>query len=312
MTDEVSAIVRRELGSTPEHVERVEEGLLHETYEIRCEGGRYILQFGSEVDDDKQDSLRRGLGCYTALQNTDIPVPEVVTDRVRTLDGREYSLVEKLPGTTGERDISPARTRNAGRLLARIHRYRRFDRAGWIQFENGEMAVEPFEDGSLKRRLLRKVERCSDLLCEGGLDGAGGELERLFDRRGDDLPEQFQPVLCHDDFSPDNVLFAGSEITGIVDFDRARASHAQRDLVHAANAFWMHDPCVDWGVRTTFYEGYRDVRDPRDSFEGIEPLYRVETLARTVAGMVALDECSDYERDFYDERIREAIERLDR
>ena len=311
MEDEIVSIADRELGETPIRVARIAEGLLHETYELDCDGGEYVLQFSSDADENRVDSLRRGLNCYVALQPSEIPVPRVVTETVRAFGGREYTLVEKLPGRTGERDVSPERTRDAGRHLARIHAERSFETAGRLRFEAREPSVSEFRDGSLKRRIRRGVEETSRILRDGGLETVGRGVERLFDRSGAELPGDFRPVLCHDDYSPDNVLFRDGEVTGILDFDRAYSGHDQRDLAKAANCFWMHDPCADWSVRGAFYEGYREVNEPDGSFERNEPLYRAETLANIVASLLEMNELSEYEREFYAERILEAIERVE-
>lgn len=311
MDDAIVSIVESELDEPPVSVADVEDGLIHETHEIRCCSGEYVLQFSSDVDDDREDALRRGLNCYVALQHSEIPVPDVVTENLGEFDGRAYSLVERLPGETGECDISPERTLNAGRYLAKIHDAERFDTAGWLRFENHRPSVRGFEEGGLKQWIRRTVGETSRLLREGGLETVGNEVEHTFDRVGGDLPDSFRPVLCHNDYSPDNVLFQDGEVTGIIDFDRAHASHAHRDLAKAANAFWMHDPCTDWDVRATLYEGYRDATQLGGSFERNEPLYRAETLANTVAGLLVMDELSEYEREFYAERILEALERVE-
>lgn len=311
MEDEIVSIAERELGAAPVRVARVAEGLLHETYELECDGGEYVLQFSSGADDDRVDSLRRGLNCYVALQDSEIPVPGVVTETVREFDGRTYSLVEKLPGKTGERDVSPEKTRNAGRHLAKIHASKSFGTTGRIRFEDQGPSVREFREGSLKRRIRREIQKTSRILRDGGLETVGRAVENLFDRSGAELPEDFRPVLCHDDYSPDNVLFRDGEVTGILDFDRAYSGHGQRDLAKAANGFWMHDPCADWNVRATFYEGYREVNEQDDSFERNEPLYRVETLASTVAGLLEMSELSEYEQKFYAERVLKSIERVE-
>ena len=311
MHGEIASITESELGEIPVSVARVDQGLLHETYEIRCDSGEYVLQFSSDADENQTDALRRGLNCYVALQRSEIPVPGVVTTDIAEFDGRAYSLVEKLTGETGERDISPERARNAGRYLAAIHDAKRFDTAGWIRFEDQRPSVREFEEGGLQQWILRTVKEASRTLRDGGLGTAGNEVEHVFDQFGGNLPNAFQPVLCHNDYSPDNVLFRDGEVAGILDFDRAHASHSHRDLAKAANAFWMHDPCSDWDVRASLYEGYRSVTELDDTFERNEPLYRAETLAGTVAGLLAMDELSEYEREFYAERILEALERVE-
>ena len=310
MTDAVHAIVVRELGEQPARVERIDEGLLHETYRVRCGTTDYVLQFASDADGDRVDSLRRGVACYVALRESDVAVPTVVTEPTETFDGRAYTLVEALPGASGERNVSPERARAAGRQLARIHDAVAFEAAGWLQVEDADLSVEPFPEPGRVQTRLRDVREDADTLRDGGLTAAGEAVDAVFSGADVRFPAVDQPVLCHGDFAPDNVLFDGDEVTGVLDFDRAHAGHRQRDLAAAGNAFWMHDPCSDWRPREAVYEGYREQTHLDASFEDAEPLYRVETLARTVAGMVELGELSAYETAFYDDRIREAAERV--
>lgn len=306
MCEQIAPVARRELGEPPQSVSRVEEGLLQETYELGYGDAEYILQFAGA---DRVQELKRGLFWYRRLQHTGVPVPAVVTERPRQYDGRTYILVEKLPGTTGERDISPERTRVAGRCLATIHDAVTFDtdrRPTGID----ELSTGGFDGWTRGYERRYDIEQSARVLRESGLGTIAATLDELAAAVTPGPPEKRQ--LCHDDFSPDNVLFRDGEVTGVIDFDRAYAGNGGRDLARAANAFWMHDPCTDWDVRATFYEGYRDQRDPGPEFEHREPQYRVETLATIVAGLLELDELSGYERGFYAERLSGAVEQMDR
>lgn len=318
--DDVAAVVERELGERPGTVRRIEEGLIHDSFAVRCDGDAYVVQ-RSRDHGDLGNPLGHGLACYLALADADVPVPGVVTDEPVEFDGRRYAVVERLPGETGERNVSPERVRNAGRCLARIHRQRTFDEAGWFSLDGGDpgdrsfdgdaVTVHGFDEGSLAGRSRRKLAENGDRLREFGLETAGRRLPDPFDRERPDLPGTFEPVLCHGDFTPDNVLFEGDAVSGVVDFDFARAGHAHRDLALAANGFWMHDPCADWDVRRTLYDGYREVRSLDGSFERTEPLYRVETLADVVASLLEMGELSAGEREFYAERLVAAIDRAE-
>jgi Ser/Thr protein kinase RdoA (MazF antagonist) len=311
VTDPVRRLVEREFGTAPEFVASVEEGLQHDTYFLGVDGREYVLQFAAEGD-DRADALERGLYWYVEFADTPVPVPEVVTERVRSFEGRRYSLVRRVPGATARLDVTPGRVRNAARHLAAIHDARTFEGSGWVEFEEGTPSVAPFQAGDLASRLSRNLPRHCRTLREYDIRAGADAVEELLGTASDEFPTSFDPVLCHDDFSPDNVVFEGTEVAAILDFDRCYAGHHQRDLAQAANAFWMHDPGADWEIRETFYEGYRERRDRGSDLGANEPLYRVETLARTIAGMCETPGLSGSEREFYDGRIVEAVERADR
>jgi Ser/Thr protein kinase RdoA (MazF antagonist) len=307
MSDTVAAIVERELGSPPDRVCGIEEGLLHETYAVVVGGERFVLQFAAPELSDRRDSLARGVYWYGALADSPVPVPTVVSDGVATQDGCRYALVAAVPGETAERDVTPERTRAAGACLARIHEARAFERAGWLAVDDGGASVVSFDERSAVDHVRAVAEECATTLRAAEM-AAGDALADLLERAS--WPAGFgEVVLCHDDFSPDNVGFREATVTGVLDFDRAYAGPAVRDVVGAANAFWMHDPGADWPVRRRFYEGYRSVRSLGDRFERVESLYRVTTLGGAVAGMYDLGELSDYERAFYDEHLLAAVDR---
>jgi Ser/Thr protein kinase RdoA (MazF antagonist) len=311
MDEDVAAIVARELGGPPDAVERVAEGLLQETYLVEQDGAGFVLQFAGGEEGD-EDALRRGLHCYRLLADEPVPVPDAVTGAVRSFDGRRYTLVERLPGSSIKDDPSPERARVAGSRLAAIHDAASFGTAGWLRFDDAASDVPtpgvlPFPEGSQRARIGAEVDDAIERFRARCLDDADAAAERFHDRFLDDLPRAFEPVLCHGDYSPDNLLFDGDELTGVVDFDRAVAGHAWRDLAHAATAFWMHDPTAEWDVRGCVYDGYREARS-LDGFERVEPVYRVTTLVRVVGGMLALDELSDYERQFYDRHVARTVE----
>ncbi len=308
MEQPAASIVNREFGASAEVVGRIDEGLIHDTYEVRFEDGDVVLQIASPTE-EHEDSLRQGLHCYLLLQDTAIPVPRVITRTVQEWNGRTYVLVEKLPGATATLDISPRRVRNAGRVLAKLHASLSFERAGWFRFDDHGVSIEGFQEGSYDAWRHRTVQDNAEYLQAGGLETAGRAIKRVFSQVRLEAEDARGTVLCHNDYSPDNVLFHDDEVTGVIDFDHAYAGARHRDIVKTANSFWMHDPGVNWDVRSTFYEGYTTVTELDASFEESEPMVRAETLAVLVGGMARMGELSAYETDFYAERILEAIDR---
>jgi Ser/Thr protein kinase RdoA (MazF antagonist) len=309
MDPAVTAVVERTFGTAPDRVERTDAGRLHDTYFVDAAGTAAVVQFATERGGGT-DSLRLGTNCYRLFRDTSVPVPDVLSDGVETYDGREFVVVERLPGESVDGQVTPARMRAAGRALARIHACGpTFDAPGRLRFEDDEPVVDPAFQPDYRAWLLGELRDNLETLREAGFDAADA-VAALFDEAGDRIPTAFESVLCHDDFSPENVVFDGDEVTGVLDFDRAYAGHAARDVVKAVNAAWLQDPVADWPDREPFYAGYRSVRDLPAAFDRIEPLYRVGTLVAPVAGMVELGAFSDSEAAFYDDRLAEIVEVL--
>jgi len=295
------------VGTEAINLEKLEEGLIHETYSAEAEGREYIIQFSGK-DDENHSALEKCLEMYRLLEGT-VPVPETVTDEIREIEGDRYVIVEKIDGKSGEKDISPDKTGNAGKTLAEIHSFTQFEREGWIEFEGNDQRITEFREKSLKRKKLSELEEKIEVFEEKGLEELAESLEAFIEEYGEIFPENFEAVLVHDDFTPDNVIFLEEEVNGVIDMDYAYSGLDVRNVVKSANAFWMHDPVTEWDVRETFYEGYRRERPLPEDFEPLEMFFRVETLIQLVGSMLKLDELSEREQEFYREKLLEEIQR---
>ena len=311
MKEKIRKATRKVLKQEPEKVEEIEEGLMHETYSVRVDGEKYIIQFSGRED----DCLKHNLKCYELFQDT-VPVPDTVTKEVQEVNGQNFTTVEKIQGESAEKNVNPERTRNAGKTLAKIHSKTSFPHEGWIELRKEDQTPEElleglqlhsFKKNSLKRRKMDNIydEKIS-VLKENGFDVADGVEEFLRTNEGL-FPENFTAVPCHLDFSPDNVIYRGEKVSGVIDFDYMYAGLDVRDLVKSANSFWMHDPAADWSVRKEFYRGYQEVRELPENFEELEAFFRIETLARLVASVIDLDEMNEDEKEFYRQELKEEL-----
>lgn len=305
--DKTAEAIEKTFGKRPEKIEKIEEGLIHETFDVEVDGENFILQFSGK-DDEKHSALGQCLEMYELLRDT-VPVPETVTEKVREIYGQEYIIVEKIEGKSGEKNISPEKTREAGKALAKIHNFTEFEREGWMKFDDPKnIEVFDFRERTLKRKQLSELEEKIETFRDEGLEEIAEKLEKFMKSYGKLFPEKFEAVIVHDDFTPDNIIYQDEEISGILDFDYAYSGLDIRDLVKSANGFWMHDPGADRDIRKNFYEGYKEVRTLHENFERLEKFFRVETLTHTIAGMIDLDELNEEELDFYREKILEELE----
>lgn len=302
MQEKIKSAFKQEFNEFPDSVERMTDGLKQETFSVEVDGNEYIIQF---LEDDYKDhnSLEHCLNCYKILQDFEIPVPRIITEQVREIEGKKYSIVEKGPGESMEQNISPEKVTQSGKMLAKIHNFRDFESEGWIKFEEDGMKTVDFEESSQKQKNLKELKGNIRVFREEGFEEIADKMQEFSEKASEFIPEEVEPVFCHDDFSPDNIIWKNGEITGVIDFDTAYAGDRFRNITHSANAFWMHDPGADWNIREKFYEGYRTEKNLGEKFDKLEPVYRVQTLIGLIAGMIKLDELSEDEKEFYEERI---------
>ncbi len=139
------------------------------------------------------------------------------------------------------------------------------------------------------------------------IDWLADVTENFLENYIDLIPTNFEPVFVHHDYNPGNILAENGKIKGIVDFDYAHASHGQRDLVKAANNFWIRED-VD---REHLYEGYREVRELDRSFKENEPVYRLETLIDILKGMMEHNVMTLKEAQKYEKNIGNMVQELE-
>lgn len=314
MTDQkVLKAINQVFDKSPETVDKVDEGLIHETFKIGVEGEMYILQFSGK-DDEKHSALGQCLKMYEMLERQ-IPVPEPVTREVQKVDGEKFTVVEKIEGETGEQNISPARTREAGKTLAKIHNFSDFVSEGWIKFSEEKdpekllenIEIIDFREKSLKRKKLSELEEKIETFNEKGLEDIAQKMTEFIENHGEKFPEEYEPVLIHDDYTPDNIIYDGEKLNGVIDLDYAFSGLDVRNIVKSANSFWMHDPGADRDIRENFYEGYRQERALPENFEALESFFRIETLVHLIGGLIEMDELGDEEIDFYRDEILSEI-----
>jgi len=297
--------VKQTFGKKAEEIHEISEGLMHDTYRATVEGKDYIVQFSADGYDD-HNSLRHCLDMCELLSDA-VKVPQAVTKEVRKINGEKYIIVEKIEGRSGEKNISPEKTRRAGKELAKIHNYTTFEKEGWIQF-NEELEIVDFEEGSLKEKYLKQLEEKLQTLREEGLKELADEVENFVEERKNLFPENFKSVICHDDFTPDNTIFLDGKVNGIIDMDYAFSGLDTRNIIKSANAYWMHDPGKNW-PRQKFYQGYKEQRPLPENFDKLEEFFRIETLTQLVTGLIEINAATEKEIEFYRKQIRKELEK---
>lgn len=305
MNEEIISLVKHEFGEPPASIECIEGGLMHETYEVEIDQQFLILQI-SNSGEKRRKALESGINFYKLLENSEIPVPKPVNNQVRTFNGQDYTLVEKEHGKTAEdSELTDFKIHRSGKTLAKIHNYREFEAPGKIHFRDEEPEVA--EKTSNQR--TEKIREDAETLRTTGMSDTANQIEKFAEKHGDKLTEEFDPVLCHDDYSPDNLIFEAGKIQAVLDWDLARSGNPQRDLVKSANSFWMHDPCSQRSIREKFYQGYREIRGTGKQFEQLEPFHRVETLVRLVTSLEELRGLEENEKQVYSDKIQYSVQR---
>jgi homoserine kinase type II len=252
--EQASAFLERyDLGRLTDLV-AIAEGVENTNYRLETDEGRFVLTlFEKRV---AADSLPFRLGLTEHLAIRGFPAPQVRRDRdgalFGALNGRPAAILSWLGGdwlrgpTLADHDA-------AGRTLAELHR------AG-ADFPS----ILPNPLGPAGLRAI--VERCRDRA-----RGEVGRMLHVLDVETAFLAEHWPTRLrrgaVHADYFPDNVLFEGARVTGVIDYYFACTDWLAYDIAIALSAWgFSADGAPDREAMNAFLRGYEAVR-PLDQDE---------------------------------------------
>lgn len=222
-----------ELGA-PLSCKGIAEGVENSNFMLVAERGSYFLTLYEKRVDPAD--LPFFLGLMEHLAARGIPCPTPIHGRdgkaLRRLAGRPAAIVTFLPGMWHKRP-APAHCAALGNATARLHRA-----AG----DFGLSRVNALSVGGWRPLLEAAGPRAQDVM-QGLTAELTGELDFLEANWPTDLPQG----VIHADLFPDNVLFLGDRISGLIDFYFACNDALAYDLAICLNA-WCFEPDRSFNV----------------------------------------------------------------
>lgn len=200
----------------------IASGITNTNYFVTTESGRYVLTL---FERNTADELPYFLDLMAHLADHGIPCPHPVADDagryLGVLNGKPAALVSCLRGSSIEIP-SIEHCSAMGRVLARMHR------AGQSFEATMENPRGPHWWRVTTEAVLPFMSDADRVMLEN-------ELAHQAECRACDLPRG----VIHGDMFRDNVLFAGTELTGLIDF-----YYACNDVLAYDLAITVNDWCV--------------------------------------------------------------------
>ena len=237
------------------------------------EGGRFVLKCARDVAGAAALRRERAVTNYVRRE-TDVPVVEVVA---HGFDGTDspgtYVVTRWAEGRTLEEATAAHPTHrhpqlfgSVGETLARLHAGTSFDDPGTIVPDGSDsFDVDPATDWPelFAEQLADRVEALRGTRFEALAEEVWSYVvDRL---RGLDTGET--AVLLHGDVGDGNVVYDGTSVSCVLDWERAFVGHPEYDLCRAEARYFLND----WGrpsrLQATFHAGYRSVRELPAGFE---------------------------------------------
>lgn len=205
----------------------IAEGVENSNYLLETDKARFILTlYESRVDPADLPYFHNLLA---HLHNSGCPVPRFIDDKQGTwlqdVQGKKACLIEFLPGISVS-EPTPTQARAVGNALARMH-----------------LAVADYRDtkaNPLGQKSWKPLfDRCDRVAADRLQAGLASDIAVECDWLSANWPQNLPECPVHTDLFPDNVLFRGDQVGGLIDFYFACTDYRAYDLAvtHAAWSF---------------------------------------------------------------------------
>jgi homoserine kinase type II len=244
----------------------IAEGVENSNYMIETTKARFVLTlYEKRVN---EDDLPYFLGLMNHFAQRALPVPRAVEDRqgnaLQNLCGRKACMIDFLSGISVT-EPTLAQARAVGVALAHM----RQNSAGFAMRRTNGMSLPGWQHMAAA--------------CRPHADDVQNGLRAVIDSSLADLtaqwPQQLPVSQIHADLFPDNVLFLGDTISGLIDFYFACTDIAVYDLAVCLNA---------WGFDASGATVKRALMEAlQQGYESVQPLTSAEHAALPLLGQGA-------------------------
>jgi homoserine kinase type II len=222
-------------------------GSVNTNYLLETAKGKFLLK----VDEVKSElEVKREIDLLLFLRKHAFPCPTPLADRkgrhYREVDGKCLSLYRYIDGHPMTAKHSAAQLEAAGRVLADLHGIGR----GYKKGIDNRFSFERIAD------LYREVR--------GHLPAYFKKIVRTLDDEVDYLQHYLEGKLpkgiVHGDLFPDNLIFKGHKVVGVLDFEAACRAKFIFDLATAVNALCFEGGHYVLRKFEAFIAGYESLR----------------------------------------------------
>ena len=246
--DELAALLARYDLGTLLSFQGIAEGVENSNYLLRTDKANYILTL-YEKRTNKED-LPFFMGLMEHLAKAGIICPAPIYDNegqiLQNVAGRPAALVSFLDGVS-HNVPNAAQCKELGRVLAKMH----LATASFDMSRQNALGPDGWQP------LLSSIEPHDTQLPDNLKALAQEKLALILS----DWPKELPVGVIHADLFPNNVMFIGDELTGVIDFYFACTDALAYDLSICLNSWcFEHDGSFNVTKSAAMIEGYQSIR----------------------------------------------------
>lgn len=278
MEEAIRADLESSFGLHGDSGNSVSGGWLNRKWKLVCgEKAWLVKQFSRKRFSQKQlDWIEESMQRQIIAQREGVPCPRVLSFRgkvLRTLaDGTTYMVMEFCPGVMLDHNtVMTDQMYSLGRACGQIHRtFSALPPQGVRGYPLDRKSVLH----ELREHYRTQIAECGKAAEEGGPAGSSSDFSdsstkffpkffraleqerRILEKLPADFFDRLETGIGHEDFTPDNMLFSGNEVSAILDFDRSQYGYRLHDVGRAILSFALKDGEMDLKKAYAFLEGY--------------------------------------------------------
>lgn len=234
--------------------------------------GWFVLKWSR--DETAMEQLHREMAItpFVAAE-TDVPVVEPITYSMGQSGTPSFVVTPWAQGRSLDETLSslgahhhPLVFASIGETLATLHEQTDFSHPGRIVPNGlGSFTIDaaPGWPELFEERVFEHVESLQGTRFEE----VGEEVLEFVTNRLQDLETGETPVLLHGDIGDGNLTYDGTDVSCVLDWERAFVGHPEFDLCRAEVRYFLNN----WGepsrLQAMLYAGYRSIRELEAGFE---------------------------------------------
>ena len=238
--------------------EPVEGGWLNLKWRITTSDGQSLLvkQFDCTRYSKKGiGQIEQALRHQVHAHKSGVKCPRILQvggSPMRCLDGKYYMIMEYMEGGhITPYSVNAAQMQSLGEECARMHK-------AFAEHSNTDACLPSYGGYTIERVREVYTAICADLREDDSHEyiSAVRTMGHVLETLPIDIISRCPRGFAHEDFTPDNLLFSGDELSAIIDFDRCCYSMPIRDVGRAILSLALRDGELDMELVRAFKAGY--------------------------------------------------------